>query len=730
MRLLLISNRLPVTLKEDLSLVPSTGGLANGMHDFLNYYFKEEKRELKDYLWLGWCGKALSPSEEKQIDKELEKKHYKSVFLNENQISNFYDGFCNKTIWPLFHYFPTFATYDEEHWSKYIEVNRVFFENFQHVYEEGDTIWIHDYHLMFLPEMIREAYPNAKIGFFLHIPFPSFEILRLLPRKWRAMLLNGLLGADLIGFHTYDYVQYFLGCVQRILGYDNDMGKIFIQNRVIKADAFPMGINFKKFQDGDENPEVFREIKKLKEKSRGTKTILSIDRLDYTKGILKRLLGYEKFLKDNPNWHEKVSLLLLILPSREEIDNYQQIKNKIEALVGQINGSYGNIHWSPIIYQYKLFDFSTLEAIYKTSDIALVTPLRDGMNLIAKEFIAAHKDKKGCLILSEMAGAAKELGEALIINPNNISEIADSLKEALQMPEEELMRKNSLMQERLKSYNIYSWGTDFLQSLKKIVYEEEKNKLRFLSPPLIEKIKNEFKTCKCVFLFLDYDGSLTPLKRYPELAKPDKEILDTLNELTNLPNINVVLISGRKKEKLSEWFPIEKLGLIAEHGAWIKEKGFTWNALVKQLSTKWKQTIRPILQTYTNHVPGSFIEEKDFSLCWHYRNADPECGSVQAKELMADLLNYIANTELQTLQGNKILEIRNVNINKGIAANFFIEKYKPDFILAVGDDVTDEDLFNKLPQSAYTIKVGFESSKARYFVYNCSQILELLQNLK
>jgi len=447
MRLLVVSNRLPFTVIEKrgrLELTESAGGLVSGLSAYLDSLGSSSFA--KEYIWVGWPSISISDENKEKLKLKLAEFRAYPVFIPEDTMEKFYHGFCNKTLWPLFHYFPSYAMYDEDYWLHYKKVNEIFCSTITEIVKPEDVVWIHDYHLMLLPKLLREKKPNLPIGFFLHIPFPTFEMFRLLPGKWRSEILNGILGADLIGFHTHDYAEYFLRCVLRVLGYEHNMGKIITEGRVVKVDTFPMGIDFRKFYDATNIIEVHEERSNLKKSLGDFKVILSIDRLDYTKGIINRLQGYEIFLEKNQKWHGKVILVVVVVPSRIGVEHYRQMKRQIDELVGKINGRFGRIGWTPILYQYRFLPFNKLVLLYNISDVALITPLRDGMNLIAKEYISTRTDKTGVLILSEMAGASSELVEAIIINPNNREEIANALKEALEMSDEEQMRRIQSMQ--------------------------------------------------------------------------------------------------------------------------------------------------------------------------------------------------------------------------------------------------------------------------------------------
>jgi trehalose 6-phosphate synthase/phosphatase len=731
MRLLIVSNRLPITVEEkegELYFHESVGGLVSGISAYLDS-LKNSPFIESDYLWIGWPGISLSGEKEKELKfRALAEFNANPVIISEETMDKFYHGFCNKTIWPLFHYFPSYASFDEANWDCYLEVNKLFCNAVLEMCKKDDIVWIHDYHLMTLPALLRKRAPDLPIGFFLHIPFPSFEIFRLLPRKWSREILEGLLGADLIGFHTYDYTQNFLRCALRILGYEHNMGKLILESHNVKVDTFPMGIDFGKYQNVARSMEVKKRKKKLCKQVENHKVIMSADRLDYSKGILNRLKGYDKFLEKNPSYHDKVIFILLVVPSRIGVENYQQMKKQIDEYVGNINGKFGSLTWTPIIYLYKYESIYPLVALYSISDIALITPLRDGMNLVAKEYISSRIDQTGVLILSEMAGAAKELGEAILINPNSIEEISDALKQALEMSKKNQKWHNRIMQTRLKRYDVVKWADDFIQKLTLSRKDFDRFKARFLNPEVRRKLISDYKKARERLILLDYDGTLVPFTGRPELAKPDKAILGLLASLQRDPLNNVVIISGRDWKTLEKWFGKFGFNLVAEHGAWIKESKGEW-LLMEKMAAEWKPHIYTILEIYADRLPGAFIEEKDFSLVWHYRMSDPEQSSIRAKELLDDLVNFTANINVNVLQGKKVIEVRNSDINKGTGAMHFLSKNKYDFILAIGDDWTDEDVFKVLPENAYTIRVGMTWSYARFNLMNHKQVQQLLRDI-
>ncbi len=726
-----MSNRLPVTVTEkrgELRFTESVGGLSKGLSAYLDY-LKNSQFIQSEYIWIGWPGISANDEKKKKIiSKGLSRFNAYPVFISESEMEKFYHGFCNKTIWPLFHYFPSYAIFNEDYWRHYIKVNEIFCETLLKIIKPDDVIWIHDYHLMLLPKLIREKMPTASIGFFLHIPFSDFELFRMLPAKWRRELLEGMLGADLVGFHTHDYTQYFLRSVLRILGHEHNMGTLVLEDRLVKVDTFPMGIDFQRFYNALNLKEVQKEVSHLREKLKDLKVILSIDRLDYTKGILNRLHAYEIFLERNPKWRGKVILLIVVVPSRIGVEHYKMMKSEIDRMVGNINGKFGKIDWTPILYQYRYLPFDSLTAVYSVSDVALITPLRDGMNLIAKEYIATKVDRTGVLVLSEMAGASYELGEAIIVNPNKPEEIASALTEALEMDENEKRRRIEIMQTRLKRYNVVKWADDFIQSLLSTKKEQGQFEAKMLGS-YKEELISSFQKANRRVVFLDYDGTLVPFAEYPHLAKPTEDILKILDPPSKDERNDVVVVSGRDKKTLESYFGMLNVGLIAEHGAWIKKKKGEWRTL-KPLVTDFKSKILPLLELYVDRVPGSFIEEKEFSIVWHYRRANSELASIRVKELVDNLVNFTANMDVQILHGNKVVEIREAGVNKGTAALSYLEGIDFDFILAIGDDWTDEDLFKILPETAYSIRIGMAQSHAKFNLRSHRDVIELLKKLR
>jgi trehalose 6-phosphate synthase/phosphatase len=718
-KLFIVSNRLPITISRrngTLKIQSSVGGLATGLDSFHQSYHS---------LWIGWPGyvSTRKDRDEKEIRQSLKEKNCFPVFLSKYDVENYYHGFCNKTIWPLFHYFTERAVYDNHFWEAYGRVNRHFFSAICKYASPKDKIWIHDYQLMLLPSLLRKKIPDAVIGFFLHIPFPSSEIFRLLP--YRREIIDGILGADLIGFHTHDYVHHFAETVRKIHGYEYSFGQINVGDRTVKVDAFPMGIDYQRFQTAASGDKIQKEIKKIRDKVGNRKIILSVDRLDYTKGIPERLHAFDLFLEKYPAYRGKVTMVCVAVPSRTSVEHYIQLKKKVDELISRINGKYGDIGWTPIMYMYRLLPFQQLVPLYTIADVALITPLRDGMNLIAKEYIASKPDASGVLILGEMAGAAQELGEAFIVNSHNQNQIAHAIKQALSLPLEEQIRRNKIMQKRLQRYNVDRWAHDFMDRLQHIKIVQEQTRSSRLTKELTGKLLEDYKKSTTRLLLLDYDGTLTHFTGNIHDARPNNRIRRQLMRLAMQEKNEVVIVSGRRKSTLDTWFGDIPLGFVAEHGVWTKDSGGTWH-LIGQLKDAWKEQIKPILEVYVDRTPGSFIEEKEYSLVWHYRKADPKLALLRAGELKDALVHLVSNLSIGVLEGNKVIEIKNRDINKGRAAMKWINKKKWDFILSIGDDVTDEDIFDALPENAYSIKVGLGITKARYTIGSPGDVIKLI----
>jgi trehalose 6-phosphate synthase/phosphatase len=725
-RLFIVSNRLPATVDNDKRIIQASGGLVSAV---TSYITKGENSSFSEILWAGVPGCSADTWTTASRELENQTFTYLPVFVPETEYEGYYSGHANSVLWPLFHYFPSYAEYSVDNYDHYIRVNTHFADILLKHLHPSDVVWIHDYHLLPLAAMLRKEMPDLTIGFFLHIPFPSFEVFRLMPKKWQEELLRGMLGADLIGFHTIDYASHFLQSILMILGLDNDRHLIHHDNRIIKVDVFPISIDFNKFYNAYDADRVALLRQSLKDKGE-KKIIFSIDRLDYTKGVHNRLKAYEYFLQQYPEYREKVVFILVTIPSRDSIPKYAERKRMIDELISHINSGIGSIHWVPVIYQYNSLEFEELIALYSACDLALITPLRDGMNLIAKEFVASRKDKKGVLVISEMAGAARELTDALTINPNDVLEMAQKIKEGLEMKEEEQALRLENMQRRIANYDVQAWANDFMSELHNIKHKQESFRIKFLDTYAKRNLYDAYRSAKSRLLLLDYDGTLVPFSSKPDMAVPDRDLLNLLKRLSEKKGNDVFIISGRSSSWLENHFAGLPINLIAEHGARYKWKNDSWVTEI-QTHQEWKEQVHNIMDIYVRRCANTFVEEKEFSMVWHYRNASIVQGKLRAFELVRELNDYIHNRHLQVMMGNKNVEVKHSGINKGSFIKTLISNNEYDFIFAAGDDRTDEDMFRELisRSNAFTIKVGPEASYAQYNLHTPQMIVSLLEGM-
>lgn len=725
-RLIIVAYRLPVSIIHDADGTrhqQNAGGLVSAVLSMAS----EQKLPIlgpgRKIQWVGFSDNSPQEWEHWPFKNQLFEVH--PVFIPPEINDDYYEGFCNNMLWPICHYFPSLAHFDDNYYEAYQKANQMFFDKVAEIIQPNDIVWIQDYQLMLLPELIRKKFHHNQIGFFFHIPFPSYEIFRMIPTQWRKALTDGMLGADVIGFHTNDYVEYFLKSARLVSGYNNSLHYIQTNDRIIKVDSFPISIDFDKFNDSFDVPEV-AEARQETLASLNGRIIFSVDRLDYSKGIIHRLQGFLRFLERYPQWHEKVTFVMTVVPSRDTIDQYQNMKVEIDQTVGAINARFGTIFWQPVLYHYRSLDFNDLIHMYTACDIALITPVRDGMNLVSKEFIASRKDSKGVLILSEMAGAAAELGEALIINPLDTQNIADAIYTALTMSEQEQSTRMEAMRERIRSYDVFEWTKDFFMTLTSLKQDFSRLNRAFLNQTNMDEIKHRYQYTSRRILFFDYDGTLAPIVTDPSKAIISSDVALLIQSLS-LEN-TVVIISGRNRYFLEQVFSNLSVHLVAEHGAWVRKSDNAEWVLHEAYEDNWKDNIRPILNLYTERCPGAFMEEKETSLAWHYRTAEhPEFAIHRAQELTWQLKNYIQpELNLQIIDGDMVIEVKKAAFNKGTSARQFIEEEMYDFILAIGDDTTDEDMFEALPNSAYTIKIGDGLSAARYHIKNQSEVIDFL----
>lgn len=718
---IIISNRLPVKVSQhdgNFQFTSSEGGLATGLGSM---------HSTDETIWVGWPGIAVSTAEdERDIRQELAERRLVPVFLTEDDISEYYEGFSNDIIWPIFHYYASVhANYKQSNWESYQSVNQKFLDVIMSVADADDTIWIHDYQLLLLPGLLRTALPGSTVGFFQHIPFPSFELFRLIP--WRAELIAGMLGADLLGFHTFNDVRHFLDAATQLLPVTCSANALTYDGRLILAESFPMGIDHAGYARLAGSDEVGEHVLHLNNAHPNRRMILSVDRLDYSKGIIQRLQAFELLLETHPEYINEVVMHMIVVPSRDTVPQYRQLKELIDRRVGEINARYRTIDWNPINYFYRPFPIEELSALYVHADICMVTPMRDGMNLVSKEYVASRINHDGVLILSEMAGASKELVDAILVNPSNIGSMRDAMVASLTMPLSEQNRRMLLMQKVVSKFTVGHWRKLFVERLGEVKQMQNALYTRHITEVTTQAIKKVYQRAHKRIVFLDYDGTLVNFSPEINLATPDADLYALLTKLCEDPQNTVVLISGRSRENIEAWFGEMDMALVAEHGVWQKQDG-KWESAAG-IDDQWKEDIRPTLETYVDRTPGAFLEEKDYSLVWHYRKVETGLGELRTSELM-DNLRYLTNDRgLQLLAGNKVVEVKNIEINKGKAASAKLHHTDYDFIMALGDDHTDEDIFKALPETSITIKVGSNISAARFYLRDPMTVRKLLNEM-
>ena len=754
---IIVSNRLPVTIErgEDgtISTNLSSGGLVSGLRQI---------HDKGESLWVGHCGVFTNESQFDDVVPSLDAKRLVPVPLRKKAYTAYYNGISNNAIWPLFHYFSAAMKFVPEEWRSYRAVNERFADTVLSLAEPGDRVWVHDYQLMLLPKMLRRARRQLRIAYFHHIPFPSSEMFRIIPH--RDDILEGLLGAEYIGFHTYDYVRHFVSAVARVLGSDIHVDEVHHDNRLIKVAAHPLGINFSQFAAVDDETNLDlpqdkstpatdpqKEPPKVASSavravtgpptdgvghtdSDRPKVFLGIDRLDYTKGITERLMAFREFLRTNESYVGRVTLVQLCVPSRAEIQTYGNLKAAVERLVGQINGEFGLPGYTPVQYLYRSLPLQDVINLYRSSDVALVTPLRDGLNLVCKEYCAARVDDDGVLVLSEFAGAATEMGEAIKANPYDVQGLAMAMERAITMAPSERRRRMQLLRERVKENDNMTWATNFIEAWDRS-HSSSEPRSQHLEGEMRTEVLDRLSSCRRLFLFLDHDGTLTPLAGRPELAIPSRDSRRLLERLQTVQNLNLTLVTGRPRDFCEEYFTNLGINVVAEHGAFIKEGAAeSWHG---QLGAEEFEDLKPellkLLGMYARFVPGSHVEVKETSLVWHYRQAEPVFAESQAKELSESLQSMLGKTSLSVFGGKKTIEIRQVFANKGYAVEHFLEQgdfdENHDVMCTVGDDTTDEDMHRVHHDQNVSIHVGRPNIFAKYMLSSPTDVAAFLGEL-
>jgi trehalose 6-phosphate synthase/phosphatase len=660
------------------------------------------------------------------VEKRLrEEEGCLPIYLGKEEAGLFYEGFANSSVWPMLHSMTWFMRYEGGWWEAYRDVNRRFAEKVLEVAEEGDVVWVHDYQLMLVPEMLKRERPGLRVGFFLHTPFPSYEVFRCHPK--RRALLEGLLGADLVGFHTFGYLRHFRSAVLRILGLESEFMHVRHGAHTTCLGVYPIGINAGKFEEELGTERHAAEKKRIRESNPGQKIVLSVERLDYTKGIPRRLAAIRLFLEKCAD-RDGIKFIFVSVPSRGGVEQYRELRANVESRIGRMNGRFATVHNSPIHFIHGSVEFHELCALYAAADVALVTPLVDGMNLVAKEYVAAKREETGVLLLSEFAGAAQEMFGAVQVNPYDPPAMAEAIRGALGMPEEEKKRRMGAMREVVMKFDAEAWARSFVGDLREIhCGGGESREAEAAGKELREVLMAKGKK---MAIFVDYDGTLRELEREPMAACPTEELMALLGKLKQKEDVEVTIISGRKAEDLEGWLGECGFGLVAEHGAIVRRAGSkVWERLDLNVSYGWKGEITHVLRGYERSTPGSFVEEKQTGVVWHYRKSDMQFGEWKAKQLVEELTAVTANQPLEVRHGKKIVEVASTLVNKGAAAIRLMEGKHYDLVVTAGDDLTDESMFRMNVENLVSIKVGEGATSARYRVRGPGELRELLASV-
>jgi trehalose 6-phosphate synthase/phosphatase len=717
-RLLIASNRLPFTIELDgvtPKISPSAGGLVAALRT----------PHERGAIWIGWPGDVSRlPNGEAAIQSACQKENTVPVFLTAPEVAQYYDAFSNGVLWPLFHYLLDKVQLDATHgWSAYRRVNERFARAIASEYRAGDLVWVHDYQLTLVPRMLRELLPKARIGYFLHVPWPATDVFRILP--WRDEVLRGILGADVVGFHTAAYRHNFSFSAARILGIDLGIDEVSYEDRVVRLGVYPIGVDAERIERLARDPEVEERAEHIRSEAQGKKILLGVDRLDYTKGLPRRLLAFDRFLEQHAELRERVHYIQLAVPTRERVDAYAGLRRETNELVGRINSNRGTAVGSPLHFLYRSVADTELIALYRAADLMLVTPLRDGMNLVAKEYVAARVDEQGALVLSEFAGAADELLEALVVNAYDIEAMAAVIHRALEMTPGEQRVRMRAMRSHVATQNAAWWVEKFLAELSSPRMPSFTNETD--APSLRERITHA-RAAPQRRLVLDYDGTLVPIMPLPELATADDRLIALLVRLASKPGLDLHIVSGRTRDSLKSMLGDVPVTLHAEHGYWTLQDG-AWRADC-ELDSSWQTVVRETMARKVASTPGSFVEEKTTGLAFHYRACDPSLVGEKVNQLREELIRLHADLGFELLPGSKVLEARMRGVSKGgVVERVASSLESRDFLLVAGDDVTDEEMFGAAPSWAITIHVGRARSRAAFQVDDPWGLRELLDQL-
>ncbi|KAH0651941.1 hypothetical protein KY285_031321 [Solanum tuberosum] len=778
-RMIVVANQLPLKAKRR----PDNKGWSFSWNeDSLLLRLKDGLPEDMEVLFVGSLSVDVDPIEQDDVSSYLlDKFRCVPTFLPPNIVEKYYEGFCKRHLWPLFHYMLPFSPdhggrFDRSMWEAYVSANKMFSQKVVEVLNpEDDFVWIHDYHLMVLPTFLRRRFNRLRIGFFLHSPFPSSEIYRTLPV--REEILKALLCSDLVGFHTFDYARHFLSCCSRMLGleYQSKRGYIGLEyyGRTVGIKIMPVGIHMGHIESMKKIADKELKFKELKQQFEGKTVLLGVDDLDIFKGINLKLLAMEHMLKQHPSWQGQAVLVQIANPMRGKGIDLEEIQAEIQESCKRINKQFGKPGYEPIVYIDRSVSSSERMAYYSVAECVVVTAVRDGMNLTPYEYIVCRQGVSGAetdsgvggpdksmLVVSEFIGCSPSLSGAIRINPWNVEATAEAMNEAVSMAEQEKQLRHEKHYRYVSTHDVAYWSRSFLQDMERTCADHFRKRcygigLGFgfrvvsLDPNFrklsIDDIVNAYIKSKSRAIFLDYDGTVMPQNSI--IKSPSANVISILNKLSGDPNNTVFIVSGRGRESLTKWFsPCRKLGLAAEHGYFLRwEREQKWEVCSQTSDFGWMQLAEPVMQSYTDATDGSCIERKESAIVWQYRDADSGFGFSQAKEMLDHLESVLANEPVAVKSGQHIVEVKPQGVTKGLVAekvftSLAVKGKLADFVLCIGDDRSDEDMFEIIGDAlsrniisydakVFACTVGQKPSKAKYYLDDTSEVVLMLDSL-
>ncbi|KAG8077804.1 hypothetical protein GUJ93_ZPchr0007g4241 [Zizania palustris] len=778
-RLIVVANTLPVRCERR----PDGRGWSFCWdEDSLLLHLRDGLPEDMEVLYVGSLRADVPVAEQDDVAQALlDRFRCVPAFLPKDLSDRFYHGFCKQTLWPLFHYMLPFTTdhggrFDRSQWEAYVLVNKLFSQRIIEVLNpEDDYVWIHDYHLLALPSFLRRRFNRLRIGFFLHSPFPSSELYRSLPV--RDEILKSLLNCDLIGFHTFDYARHFLSCCSRMLGieYQSKRGYIGLDyfGRTVGIKIMPVGINMTQLQTQLRLPDLEWRVAELRKQFDGKTVMLGVDDMDIFKGINLKFLAFEQMLKMHAEWQGRAVLVQITNPRGGSGKDLEEIQAEIDESCKRINGQFGRPGYIPVVLVNRALSSMERMAYYTVAECVVVTAVRDGMNLAPYEYIVCRQGfpdldgpgddgprRKSMLVVSEFIGCSPSLSGAIRVNPWNIDTTAEAMNESIALPENEKQMRHEKHYRYVNSHDVAYWSKSYINDLERTCRDHFRRRCwgiglgfgfrvvaldRNFKKLTVDSIVTDYKKSKSRVILLDYDGTLVPQTTINKT--PNESVVKIMNALcTDKKNV-VFIVSGRGRDSLEKWFsPCPDLGIAAEHGyfmRWTRDEQWQLNNKCSEFG--WMQMAKPVMNLYTEATDGSSIETKESALVWHHQDADPGFGSSQAKEMLDHLESVLANEPVCVKSGQQIVEVKPQGVSKGFVAEKILStltenKRQADFVLCIGDDRSDEDMFEEIadimrrsivdPQtSLYACTVGQKPSKAKYYLDDTNDVLSMLEAL-